>query len=192
MDSAKKRSAAVLPSVGAVYKRPAVAHSAPTRWRPGRLNITPVASTHAAENAAWSCRTGGPSKRTLVSRHEPLLCPSPSHLSSIPNPPVQPTSLSMTIPRTCERFCARCNAEIRMGRKGSTTMPTPVMRRDDSPECRPCRRRRMTSTRLPGAIHAPVAIVAMSGNSGSCRLERRARDCATIDICRWDPDGAHT
>jgi hypothetical protein len=28
----------------------------------------------------------GPSKRTFVSRHEPLLRPSPNHLSSMPNP----------------------------------------------------------------------------------------------------------
>ena len=52
----------------------------------------------AAANAASSCRTAGPSKRTFVSRHEPLVCPSPNHLSSMPNPPVHPMRPSTTMP----------------------------------------------------------------------------------------------
>lgn len=69
------------------------------------VNITPVASTHAATNAACSCLTAGPSKRTLVSRQDPFVRPSPNHWSSMPKPPVHPTRLAMTMPRTCERCC---------------------------------------------------------------------------------------
>ncbi|MNC85106.1 hypothetical protein D3C83_06830 [compost metagenome] len=124
IDSAKKRSAAVLPSVGDVYSRPAaVAPPGAGSMVARPVNMTPVASIHAAANAACSCRTAAPSKRTFVSRHDPLLRPSPSHLSSMPKPPVQPMRLSMTTPRTCERFCARCSVEIRIGRNGSTTTP---------------------------------------------------------------------
>ena len=52
------------------------------------VNITPVASAHAATKPACNCRTAGPSKRTFVSRHDPLVRPSPNHLSSMPKPPV--------------------------------------------------------------------------------------------------------
>ena len=53
IDSAKNRSAAVLPNVGAVYRRPAAVAPSGCASRVARpVNITPVASTHAAANAA--------------------------------------------------------------------------------------------------------------------------------------------
>ena len=41
------------------------------------VSSSPVASAHAAANAAWRCITAGPSKRTFVSRHWSSERPSP-------------------------------------------------------------------------------------------------------------------
>ena len=55
IDSAKKRSAAVLPCVGVVYRSPAaVAASGMVSMVARPVNIMPVASTQAAAKAAWS------------------------------------------------------------------------------------------------------------------------------------------
>ena len=55
IERAKKRSAAVLPSVGDVYSSPADVTPSSCGASVARpVNSTPVASTHAAANAAWS------------------------------------------------------------------------------------------------------------------------------------------
>ncbi|HEU4563637.1 MAG TPA: hypothetical protein VFS05_03270 [Gemmatimonadaceae bacterium] len=92
MESARNRSAAVLPIVGAVCMSEAT--TLPSLRNPcGGKNTSPaisspVASAHPATKVAWSCITAGPMKRTLLSRHWSSCRPSPNHLSSIPKPPV--------------------------------------------------------------------------------------------------------
>jgi hypothetical protein len=75
-------SAGVLPSVGWVSMRPACTGPTGRNDEGGKnrspVSSSPVASAHAATNAAWSCATAGPSKRAFVSRHWSSWCPSPS------------------------------------------------------------------------------------------------------------------
>lgn len=70
IESARKRSAGVLPSVGAVDSSPAAWTPPSHRSRSNRLlTSSPVASAHAAANAAWSCRTAAAHVRAVL--HDP-------------------------------------------------------------------------------------------------------------------------
>ena len=82
IDSARKRSAAVLPMVGIVCSAPATTVPDESNTVAGKksrpVSSWPVASAQPTANAAWSCPTAGPVKRTLLSRHWPSVRPPPS------------------------------------------------------------------------------------------------------------------
>ena len=86
-------------------------------------NSSCVVSCQFSANACCISRTAGPRTRTLLSRHDSPLTPSPRHLSSMPNPPVIPTRPST---RTILRWLRARSSWPGTGRERRTLQPAPV------------------------------------------------------------------